>query len=126
MDPAHGDQPDRLEDDQKEVTSTDARGVIRWSAHYYDWEGIDWHVDNGGVDRGHSVVYWDMTWAAPVSDVPWLLMEPVSHEVRRRSWVCFLNSHFSQFTTHLRMYVIKLCMLVLVYFESIYASHECT
>ncbi|KAM7502695.1 hypothetical protein LguiB_001599 [Lonicera macranthoides] len=88
MDPA---QPDRLEGDQEEVTFTDAHGVLCCSLHHDDWEDLDWCGDDG-VDRGRTVVYRDVTRAAPVPDVPWLLMEPVSHEIRRRSLVCFGNS----------------------------------
>ncbi|KAM7515715.1 hypothetical protein LguiA_005298 [Lonicera macranthoides] len=81
MDPA---QPDRLEGDQEEVTFTDAQRVLRCSPHHDDWADLDWYGEDG-VDRGRAVVYRDVTRAAPVPDVPWLLMEPVSHEIRRRS-----------------------------------------
>ncbi|KAM7510935.1 hypothetical protein LguiB_009810 [Lonicera macranthoides] len=49
-------------------------------------ERIDWFGEDG-VDRSCAVVYRDVTRAAPVLDVPWLLMEPVSHEIHRRSLV---------------------------------------
>ncbi|KAM7514851.1 hypothetical protein LguiA_004434 [Lonicera macranthoides] len=52
-----------------------------------DWADLDWYGEDE-VDRGRAVVYRDVTRAAPVPDVPWLLMEPVSHEIRRRSLVC--------------------------------------
>ncbi|KAM7519527.1 hypothetical protein LguiB_018489 [Lonicera macranthoides] len=84
MDPAH---PDRLEGDQEEVTFTDAQGVLRCSPHHDDWADLDWY-DEDGINRGRAVIYRDITRAAPVPDVPWLLMEPVSHEIRRRSLVC--------------------------------------
>ncbi|KAM7473680.1 hypothetical protein LguiB_020923 [Lonicera macranthoides] len=78
--------PDRLEGDQEEVTFTDAQGVLRCSPHHDDWEDLDWY-DEDGVDRGRAVIYRDITRAAPVPDVPWLLMEPASHEIRRRSLI---------------------------------------
>ncbi|KAM7461233.1 hypothetical protein LguiA_029354 [Lonicera macranthoides] len=86
MDPV---QPDRLEGDQDEVTFTDAQGVLRCSPHHDDWEDLDWY-DDDGVNRGRAVIYRDITRAAPVPDVPWLLMEPSSHEIRRRSLVRLL------------------------------------
>lgn len=46
------------------------------------WSGDD------GVDHGRSVVYRDVIRGASVSDVSWLLMEPASHKIRRRQWVC--------------------------------------
>ncbi|KAM7518872.1 hypothetical protein LguiB_017834 [Lonicera macranthoides] len=52
-----------------------------------DWADLDWYGEDE-VDRGWGVVYRDVTRAAPVPDVPWLLMEPVSHEIRRLSLVC--------------------------------------
>ncbi|KAM7460818.1 hypothetical protein LguiA_028939 [Lonicera macranthoides] len=56
----------------KKVRSDDSKADL-------DWYGED------GVDRGRAVVYRDVTRAALVPDVPWLLMEPVSHEIHRRS-----------------------------------------
>lgn len=90
MDPSHGDQPDRLDGDQEEALYTDAQGMICCSLHYDGWEGIVWSGDDG-VDRGCNMVYRDVTRLVPVPDVPWLLMELVSHEVQHRSWVCAIK-----------------------------------
>ncbi|KAM7461659.1 hypothetical protein LguiA_029780 [Lonicera macranthoides] len=38
------------------------------------------------VDHGYSVVYRDCTRSVSVLEVPWLLVEPVSHEIPHRSW----------------------------------------
>ncbi|KAM7515723.1 hypothetical protein LguiA_005306 [Lonicera macranthoides] len=69
---------------EEEVTFTDAQGVLRCSPHHDDWADLDWYGEDG-VDRGRAVLYRDVTRAAPVPDVPWLLMEPASHEIHRRS-----------------------------------------
>ncbi|KAM7519705.1 hypothetical protein LguiB_018667 [Lonicera macranthoides] len=76
---AQGGQPDRLEGDQEDVTFIDAHGVLRCSPHHDDWDVLDWNREDG-MDHNSSVVYQDMTRAVPVPAVPWLFMEPVSHE----------------------------------------------
>ncbi|KAM7478688.1 hypothetical protein LguiA_026901 [Lonicera macranthoides] len=83
MDPT---QPDQLEGDQEEVTFIDAQGVFRCSLHHDDWADIDWYGEDG-MDRSRGIVYRDVTRAAPVPDVSWLLIEPVSYEIHRRSLV---------------------------------------
>jgi len=82
-----------LEGDQEEVTYIDAEGVIRSSVHHDDWAGVDWYNEDG-VDRGHRVVYRDVTRATPVPNVLWLLMKLVFYEVQRRRWVCPLTPNF--------------------------------
>lgn len=94
MNLAHGDQLDRLDGDQEKITYINAEGVIQCSDHHDDQEGADWHIDDR-VDLGRGVVYRDTTRATPVPDVPWQLMEPASHKVRRRRWLCSPNSCFS-------------------------------
>ncbi|KAM7507647.1 hypothetical protein LguiA_018100 [Lonicera macranthoides] len=94
------DFPDCLKGDQEEVTFTDAQKVLRCSPHHDDWADLDWYGEDG-MDRGCVVVYRDATRAAPVPDVPWLLMEPISHEIRRRSLYTCLPEHNIRFREHI-------------------------
>ncbi|KAM7489409.1 hypothetical protein LguiB_026893 [Lonicera macranthoides] len=64
MDPALGDQPGRLEGDQDEITFTNAHGVLHCSPNHDDWADLDWYEDDK-LDRGHAVVYRDVTRAIP-------------------------------------------------------------
>ena len=123
MDPVD-DHPGRLESDQDEVTYTDAKGVIRCSAHHDDWVDTAWYNEDG-VNQGRSIVYRDTTWATPVPNVLWLLMEPAYHEIRRRSWVCFsITLAFVNYK--LCMYAINCVCLCLVFvFYNMFACYEC-
>ncbi|KAM7466193.1 hypothetical protein LguiB_013755 [Lonicera macranthoides] len=54
------------------------------SPHHDDWADLDWYGEDG-EDRGRAMVNRDVTRAALVPAVSWLLMELVLHEIRRRS-----------------------------------------
>ena len=111
MDPHDGDQECRLEGDQDEITYTDAEGDLRCRPHHDDWVDNTW-FNMDGVNRGRSIVYRDVTRPTPVPNVPWLLMEPITHESRRRTWVCFLKNPSSVKLQNMHV-CDKLCMLVL-------------
>ena len=101
MDPHDGDQEGRLEGDHDDATYTDAEGDLRYHPHHDDWVDNTWY-DADGVNRGRHIVYRDVTRPTPVPNVPWLLMEPIAHESRRRSWVRFLKN--------LALLIYKICM----------------
>ena len=69
--------------------------------------------DADGVNRGRHIIYRDVTRPTPVPNVPWLLMEPIAHKSRRRTWVRFLkNPSFVKFLQNMHV-CDKLCILVL-------------
>ena len=104
MDPHDGDQEGRLEGDQDEVTYTDSEGDLRCRPHHDDWVNYTWYVADR-VNRGRHIIYRDVTRPTPVPNVPWLLIEPIAHESRRRTWVRFLKT--------LSLSIYKICMYVI-------------